>query len=149
MWKESLRSPILRQLSSLSPSMSPELVEPYGNHCMNCLRMTMELSCKECGSLYCEPGCQKTESYWHDMICPSLKFFRQRPGPSFSRAVYFPVDEDYPRLIWLEFKNEHSLDSRDFGTPKLTDLFGAASNSCDVAVYNNDPYHFQRLGRPI
>lgn len=79
-------------------------------------------------------------------MCPSSRSTRERPGPSFGRALFFPIDEKSPSYIWVGFKIERTANDRDLGKYQLTDLsnlFGAASTSCNVSLRHIIGYYFR------
>ncbi|RAR12586.1 MFS general substrate transporter [Stemphylium lycopersici] len=66
-------------------------------------------------------GMMRTEiqrdSAQHSTLCSTFKDFQQHPSPNHFRSIYFPVDESFPRFIWLRI-----LGNRGFHVVDIDDL---------------------------
>lgn len=69
--------------------------------CVMCYTIPGRL-CKRCRSTYyCSRDCQRSDYASHKHLCRQLSTEPSRPSPEHKRAIFFPVDEDQPRLIWI------------------------------------------------
>ncbi|KAK5118688.1 hypothetical protein LTR85_007894 [Meristemomyces frigidus] len=75
------------------------------------------ITCTTCEDVkYCSLECQMADLPAHQHLCKTFKAFQQRPSceyehafrsvwaegqPDMVRAVYFPVDEEKPRWVWI------------------------------------------------
>ncbi|KAL3441576.1 hypothetical protein BJX65DRAFT_313664 [Aspergillus insuetus] len=93
------------KVSDSQPRHRPtEKFEP-DDCCVMCNR-TPALQCTTCGSTYyCTEDCKMSDLPSHSLLC--TEFATQPPRPSNShiqshrRAIFFPVDDERPRMIWI------------------------------------------------
>ncbi|KAK8210657.1 hypothetical protein IWZ01DRAFT_287130 [Phyllosticta capitalensis] len=60
--------------------------------------------CTRCKSIaYCSTACQKADWVTHKLLCRPFSEFDvlTRPSPQHYRAIFFPEEEQKPKLIWL------------------------------------------------
>ncbi|KAJ8680482.1 hypothetical protein QAD02_016269 [Eretmocerus hayati] len=61
-------------------------------------------SCSKCHSIsYCSPKCQRRDWRTHKLLCASFASFdnSSRPTDEHVRAIFFPVNDSIPQLVWL------------------------------------------------
>ncbi|CAM6113755.1 unnamed protein product [Calypogeia fissa] len=64
--------------------------------------------CTQCRTLrYCSKECQRIDWPTHKLLCRSFSDFRTPPGPTFKRAILFPVSEKTPKFIWLKILTKY------------------------------------------
>ncbi|RJE17541.1 hypothetical protein PHISCL_10121 [Aspergillus sclerotialis] len=67
--------------------------------------------CKRCRSTYyCSQVCQRSDYRSHQHLCRQLATAPSRPSPEHKRAIFFPVDTDQPRLIWIPCRRQYDDD---------------------------------------
>lgn len=67
--------------------------------------------CGRCRSVfYCSQACQKSDYASHKLLCKAYSEQHSRPSPNHKRAIFFPPDQDKPRMIWMKVTNRD-----DFG----------------------------------
>ncbi|CAM6122071.1 unnamed protein product [Calypogeia fissa] len=83
--------------------------------------------CTQCRTLrYCSKECQRIDWPTHKLLCRSFSDFRTPPGPTFKRAILFPVSEKTPKFIWLKILREYDEeDGYAYDSPQLKGLLGA------------------------
>ncbi|KAK8014857.1 hypothetical protein PG990_008153 [Apiospora arundinis] len=112
--------------------------------------------CARCNAPYCSSKCQTDDWPLHKTICRDLAgglASSERPGRDFRRMLLFPVDEAYPKLIWLE-------NNFDKGTPGYmaemsetlnapTRLAGSLFTRALTAITINFSIAFRRCGHVL
>ncbi|KAF1849080.1 uncharacterized protein K460DRAFT_278315, partial [Cucurbitaria berberidis CBS 394.84] len=112
------------------------------------------MTCAGCdNSRYCSKLCRKRAWKKHKLLCSIFKEFSddKRPTPMHRRAIYFPVDDDKPRFIWLEFERRFDDDLEDdepeddgYDYPQKRNLLGP-----NTAVEYKPIKHNDVLDRPL
>lgn len=86
-------------MASQSPSSQAEEVK---ESCLMCNKSPAR-RCGRCRSVfYCSKECQKEDFCNHKHLCRAYSEQHSRPSPHHRRAIFFPADEDKPRIIWME-----------------------------------------------
>lgn len=112
--------------------------------------------CARCNAPYCSSKCQTDDWPLHKTICRDLAggfASSERPGRDFRRMLLFPVDEAYPKLIWLD-------NNFDKGTPGYmaemsetlnapTRLAGSLFTRALTAITINFSIAFRRCGHVL
>jgi hypothetical protein len=65
---------------------------------------------------YCSAACQQRDATQHNTLCSTFQNFQQRPTPNHYRSIYFPVNKNQPRFIWLLFDGDrgyHNFNDAD------------------------------------
>jgi len=76
--------------------------------CTFCARKA-DLICSGCYTIrYCSEWCQRGDRSAHKLICTTIQEFAEPPKPEFKRAIFFPSEEELPRFIWIETKEDRS-----------------------------------------
>ncbi|KAL2845541.1 hypothetical protein BJX68DRAFT_256734 [Aspergillus pseudodeflectus] len=69
--------------------------------CVMCNK-TPALPCTTCGSTYyCSDHCRTGDMPSHSLLCREFATQPPRPSQSHRRAIFFPVDDEKPRMIWI------------------------------------------------
>lgn len=77
--------------------------------CLICNKPNAKL-CTRCkGASYCSEACQRSDYAIHKLLCASFSEFdiASRPTANHVQAIHFPVNQDKPELIWLEFWDDN------------------------------------------
>ncbi|KAI1330504.1 hypothetical protein F5Y16DRAFT_363348 [Xylariaceae sp. FL0255] len=90
--------------------------EPETRRCIICNGPDAKL-CGRCkNTAYCGKDCQKADYHTHKHLCAQFAAFdvTARPTQNHVRVLFFPVDEDRPKFIWVAFKQKASGEQLDF-----------------------------------
>lgn len=93
--------------------------------------------CSQCkGSRYCSPTCQRNDWRSHKLLCAAFSSFETstRPSDEHFRAIFFPVDEEKPKLVWVHCP--WGLLER-YQSPDLDPFFGTDVSLDRVSVHTN------------
>ena len=84
--------------------------------------------CDRCkSSHYCSVACQRNDWPTHKLLCTTFSNFdlANRPHDLAFRAIYFPVDDTKPKLVWLQCKLYHDGDPPEpVHVPQYEELMG-------------------------
>ncbi|KAF2238775.1 hypothetical protein EV356DRAFT_563484 [Viridothelium virens] len=89
--------------------------------CIICNKSTTRL-CNRCKSArYCSTTCQHADWPTHKLLCSTFSTFgtSSRPTNEHVRAIFFPVDDKKPKVIWLHCKWQ---DDDDYGRYQLAQV---------------------------
>ncbi|KAJ5748229.1 uncharacterized protein N7511_009925 [Penicillium nucicola] len=66
------------------------------------------IQCPQCRSTYyCSKDCERSDFASHDPLCKQFALQPDRPSPEHKRAIFFPVEEDKPCLIWIPCRRQY------------------------------------------
>ncbi|PWY84008.1 hypothetical protein BO83DRAFT_413530 [Aspergillus eucalypticola CBS 122712] len=86
----------------------------------NCCVMCNKAPARRCGRCrsthYCSKDCQKSDFSSHKLLCKKLATLPDRPSPEHKRAIFFPVHQTEPVLIWIPTERQYEEDSRVWWT---------------------------------
>jgi len=129
-----------------------------GPHCTICDGLNGQ-PCVDCGSTaYCSTICQETDEPVHKVLCETFTRMPPRPTSTHQLGLFFPVDEEEPKLIWINIpvtseatSAEHrSVDFNSLLGPNLVlgityrpdNLFRHFALDCTLAVFHRDAFVF-------
>lgn len=99
-------------ISSTAIPMASSTTTTTTVRCISCGKSTStDRRCAVCKSNYCSQACQKEDWPSHKLFCKSFPDFANRPNPDARRAIFFPVEDQPPRFVWL--KTEWKIDEDD------------------------------------
>lgn len=81
--------------------------------------------CKRCKSArYCSTACQRDDWPTHKLLCAIFSNFdaSSRPTDQHFRAIFFPVDDLKPRVVWLQGKWFNDEDNDENSRYQLADV---------------------------
>ncbi|KAK6351510.1 hypothetical protein TWF718_004668 [Orbilia javanica] len=110
------------------------LPEYYGNTvyapddcCVMCNKHPAS-ACNQCRSIwYCSKSCQTKDWPTHKILCKAFTNEEPRPSPNHKRALFFPVDETKPRLIWVLCERKKAEDGGEWEKLHIKDYLGDTS----------------------
>ncbi|KAK5118778.1 hypothetical protein LTR85_007984 [Meristemomyces frigidus] len=77
--------------------------------CVTCTE-TVTVPCRSCGDVnYCSWECETADKVSHQLLCSTFKTpeVQQRPADGMCRVLFFPKDDDKPRVIWLKVVDDY------------------------------------------
>lgn len=133
----------------MSPSSSRRCVicnKPNSTHCSRCK-----------GAAYCSKECQTKDWLIHKLLCADFATFNasDRPDDEHFRAIIFPVDEEKPKLVWLDCKWHYEGENEDgddmgfkYQFPDIPLLVGPNVAMATASIFFNPESH-RELWDPI
>lgn len=89
-----------REGASLSEDTFQANFNPHDS-CVMCNANSAQ-RCSQCrSSWYCSQECQESDWPSHKLLCKRFATQTSRPSPNHKRAIFFPVDREQPRMIWV------------------------------------------------
>ncbi|KAF2427808.1 hypothetical protein EJ08DRAFT_699344 [Tothia fuscella] len=106
--------------------------------CAICEKHAAETKCASCKQIhYCSRECQKEDWSLHKKVCKIFENFdhSSKPGDNYVLTLFFPVDDDKPRLVWhlTELTCEETCLDYDF-TKELLNVSSCEQST--MAVFN-------------
>jgi len=115
--------------------------------------------CVVCASTaYCSPICQETDEPVHKVLCETFKRMPPRPTSSHTLSIFFPVNEENPKLIWINILVTSAATSTEHGSVDFNSLLGSDlvlgityrpanlfrhfALDCTLAVFHRDAFVF-------
>lgn len=125
---------------------APVHFEP-ADSCVMCNK-TPAKRCERCASCwYCSKECQKRDWPIHKLLCKVFSELSTRPSPGHKRALYFPVIESKPRLIWIPSKREvDDYTKEPYETIDLDTYLGSDKPILEEMFVERNPVRHRNLG---
>ncbi|KAK6361245.1 hypothetical protein TWF730_004987 [Orbilia blumenaviensis] len=102
-------------------------------------------TCNQCRSIwYCSKACQEKDWPSHKLLCKLFANQEPRPSEFHRRAIFFPVDEDKPRMIWLLCERNEDEERGPWESTNAKSYIGDVSKGTSRIDYN--PITRRRLG---
>ncbi|KAM6508314.1 hypothetical protein FALCPG4_018187 [Fusarium falciforme] len=105
-----------------SPTLCTICGSPTARYCAGCR-----------SAAYCSLECQQTDWRTHRLLCRKFPAYAQdnfasQPSPNHYLAIFFPMTEKRPSLVWVDSKKDE-YEARDYFHPVLDSLLHIPGNT--------------------